>query len=96
MELTAATVDVEPGYCSEHPNQELVTARQAGYRVYGVSPATFCIDPTHTDNDRQRCRWCGGLLIVPGTPRWAVSERRAYCSANHRLKAHRARPRGDR
>lgn len=82
-----------PGRCGEHPNQRLVTRERAGFRRYGSDVAVVCPDPAHDDNDRERCRWCGGLLVEPATPRWTVSERREYCTPNHRLRAFRARPR---
>jgi hypothetical protein len=82
---------LQPGTCSAH-GLELITHEAAGFRryYYGDPPAIVCPDPDHTDADRERCRWCGGPLIPPGVPRWSVSERRQYCSANHRLKAFRA------
>lgn len=83
---------VTPGYCSIHTNQRLVTHRAAGLRAYGTTVATVCPDPSHGYLDRERCRWCGGPLIQPTERRSSVSPRREYCSALHRLHAHRARP----
>lgn len=88
----------QPGTCGVH-GLELVTPKAAGYRNrswYQPDPATVCPDPEHTDNDRDRCRWCGGPLVAPGQPRWNTSERREYCIPNHRLKAFRARERAGR
>lgn len=81
--------DVIPGRCAVH-GAILITHKLAGYRHYGQPVAVVCPHPEHTDNDRERCCWCGGPLVEPGTPRWSVSERRQFCSANHRLKHHRA------
>jgi len=97
-ELTPETVadppTVSPGYCADHPTEELVTAKGAGLRSYwygrGPAPAVFCPAKGHNDNDRPRCRWCGGRLVDDGIALWRVSIRRLFCSANHRLKAHRA------
>lgn len=82
-----------PGRCGEHPNQRLVTHQRAGFRRYGADVEVVCPDPAHGDNGRERCRWCGGPLVEPGTPRWTVSDRREYCTPNHRLRAFRSRPR---
>lgn len=92
IDVAEAAVDgtVSPGTCSVH-GLELVTHRRAGYRRYGAEIAVVCPDPEHQDADRDRCRWCGGPLVPPGVPRWSVSDRRTFCSSNHRLKAHRAK-----
>ena len=76
---------VEPGRCAIH-GDELLTHKRAGYRHYGAPVAVVCPNPEHTDNDRERCRYCGGPLVPPGTPRWTVSERRQFCSPADRLR----------
>jgi len=96
----AADRTAPPGWCSEHPGHELMTHRAAdgnrGRYYYGLEDkATVCQHPDHRVNgrdqhDRERCRWCGGPLIPPGTQPWHVSPRRAYCKPNHRLLAYRA------
>lgn len=90
-----AVAPVRPGYCAEHPAQALVTHHQANERRWGEDPATVCVmciaDQNHSS--RERCRWCGGPLVPPGTRPWFVSERRAYCTPGHRLRAFRARQR---
>jgi hypothetical protein len=86
---------VRPGYCSVHPNQRLVSHRQAGIQWWGSDdPKTVCVMPhdelgAHELGARERCRYCGGPLVEPGTPSWQVSPRRAFCSPNHRLRAFR-------
>jgi len=97
--MTAETVDVAdehvmPGRCSVH-GEELLTHKRAGYRFYGTPIATVCPNPEHTDADRERCRFCGGPLIEPGTPRWSTSDRRQFCSSADRLRHHRAKARGE-
>lgn len=85
---------VAPGYCSEHPNHELVTHRRAGLRRYALEdPATVCTSAGHdVDVDgRERCRWCGGRLFEPGVRDWQRSPRRSFCKPHHRLLAFRAR-----
>ncbi len=84
---------VSRGYCSEHPDIELVTHKRAGLRRWGEDPATVCTSPGHEGDldSRERCRWCGGRLAEVGTPSWALSGRRAYCKPHHRLLAFRAR-----
>jgi hypothetical protein len=91
--IAAAATIVSPGHCSDHPDHELVTHKQAGVRRWGEDPATVCPSREHdVDLDgRERCRWCGDRLIPPGTPSWATSQRRAYCKPHHRLLAFRAR-----
>lgn len=92
----AGTEPIRPGHCSDHPNQPLVTHRQAGQRYWGVhDPAVVCVMCIADGNldGRLRCVWCGGRLVPPGTPSWSLSERRAYCSPLHRLQAFRARQR---
>lgn len=80
-----------PGYCSDHPTQRLVSHRAAGLRSYGTRTEVVCPDPSHGYTDRERCRWCGGPLVDPAEIH-RRSPRRAYCSANHRLRAFRSRP----
>ena len=82
---------VKPGYCSDHTNQRLVSHRAAGLRRYSADTETICPSTDHDDNDRERCRYCGGRLIPDGTPRWQVSDRREFCIPNHRLRAFRER-----
>lgn len=95
---TVAADPPAPGYCSIHPNEQLVTAKVAGLRTYwygyGPAPAVVCPAASHNDADRERCRWCGGPLfpeLVAGTrAHWQLSSRRLFCSPNHRLKAFRS------
>jgi hypothetical protein len=89
--ISPIALTVRPGYCADHPNQRLVTHRSFGIRRYGAVVETVCPHPDHELEDRERCRWCGGPLIAPGTPPWQVSDRRVYCTDNHRLQAFRAR-----
>lgn len=77
--------DVIPGRCAIH-GDELLTHKRAGYRHYGAPVAVVCPNPEHTDNDRERCRYCGGPLVPAGTPRWTVSERRQFCTPADRLR----------
>lgn len=78
-----------PGTCSVH-GQELVDERRLGIRGYGPQRPVSCPDPSHTDLDRDRCRWCGGPLIPPGVSRWHVSSSKLYCTDADRLRAFRA------
>src|SRR5258708_5170167 len=81
---------VTPGYCADPPNQRLVSHRAAGLRAYGTRIEVVCPNrDDHTLNDCERCRWCGGPLVLPTERRSSVSPRRAYCSPNHRLRAFR-------
>jgi hypothetical protein len=89
-EPVAGDAGVTPGYCSDHPNQRLVTHRAARLRAYGVTVATICPSLDHDFLDRERCRWCGHELVGPTEPRSSVSPRRAYCTPLHRLQAFRA------
>ena len=91
--IAAAAAAVSPGHCSDHPGLELVTHKAAGIAWYGQPIAVVCPDLHHRPGPCERCRWCGGPLVPPGTPRWQTSERREYCSSNHRLQAFRARAR---
>lgn len=86
----AAAPPVRPGYCSDHPNQRLVSHRAARLIWHGPPIEIVCPDPIHEVNTRERCRWCGGELLRPDEIRWRISEKRAYCSSNHRLRAFRA------
>ncbi len=89
-----------PGYCSEHPNQRLVTHRRAGVSWWYRNPrsdlAIVCPSRDHTPSDRERCAWCGLSLDRPvGYVGGAVT--RAYCRRRGdmcRIDAHRARRRG--
>jgi hypothetical protein len=93
MTETQAAPSVSPGRCSDHPTTDLITHAEAGIRWYGRTIAVVCPDPHHRPGAPERCRWCGGPLVPPGTPAWQVSDRREYCSSNHRLRAFRARAR---
>lgn len=94
----AGTVDQDepstvPGYCSDHPNQVLVTHRRARVRwPYLEDPAVVCPADGHSIVDCERCRWCGGRLAdeLGRMP----SPRTAYCGSLHRLHAFRVRARG--
>jgi hypothetical protein len=86
----------QPGHCSDHPRLALATHREAGIRWYAsTDPAVVCLHADHAADPygADRCAWCGGRLIPVGTVRWLVSDRKAYCSALHRLHAFRARSR---
>ncbi len=96
MVAAAETIDVDatvsPGYCSQHPELELVTHKRAGLRWYSHDdPATVCPSSDHDQRDQDRCRWCGETVADPDRPTWARSARRAYCTPHHRLLAFRAR-----
>lgn len=91
-ELEAPPPAHRPGYCSIHRTQRLVTHRQAGNKRWwgDEDPAVVCVMP-HDPDDEERCRWCGGPLYPPpAPPYWKRSFRRAFCTNNHRLRAHRA------
>lgn len=97
-------VEHVPGFCSDHPNQRLVTHRRArvGWwhdRTDRNDPPTVCPMDGHTPYDRERCGWCGRSLdeaADEGALSY-VSPKRAYCRRRGdmcRIDAHRARRRG--
>jgi len=90
---TTRSSPFQPGRCRDHPTIDLVTHAAAGLRWYGPANAIVCPDPHHRPGPPERCRWCGGPLVAPGTPTWETNERREYCTSNHRLQAFRARAR---
>jgi len=99
-ETVAAATTVSPGYCADHPTQQLMTPKQAGLRTYSwngrTDPAVVCPAKDHDDYTRDRCRWCGGLLDPERRPYWRRSSKLTYCTPNHRLRAFRAGQAGPR
>lgn len=81
---------VSPGYCSDHPDELLVTHKRARMRwpYWSVpDPATCCPHPDHAPHERERCRFCG--IALTGR-RGYPSPRRSFCSDKHRVYAFRA------
>lgn len=75
--------DARPGWCAEHPGEELVTPKRAGLRHDWRDLATICPSTDHDPYTRDRCRYCGGPLYrnVPKSGySYGPSSRRAVCS----------------